>query len=97
MMALFASALKDVSTDALAVETINSSSTISTISYAAEEIGKIVSLSIFLSLISKGYWSNFGIKGAIMSSETFLQGVAIIISVSALIVHFLFKESDYQK
>lgn len=92
MLSLFASALKDVSTDALAIETIENSSTISTISFASEQIGKTIALSLFLALISKGYWADYGINHAIISASTFMHIVAGFIFLSALGIHILYKE-----
>jgi hypothetical protein len=64
---------------------------------AAEQIGKTIALSLFLALISKEYWSNFGINHAIISAKTFLQGVAIFIVAAAVLIHFLFDESALKK
>jgi hypothetical protein len=91
MLSMVASAMKDVSTDALTLEHIESATTAFNLEFSAIQFGKLIGLSVFMALISKGYWSSFGIHHAIITAKTFMRAISALIIVLTLIIHFQFQ------
>jgi hypothetical protein len=65
-LCILATAFKDVSADALAVEQIHHTATISLAQFSGEELGRATTLSLFLALISNDYWAQYGRTERIM-------------------------------
>ena len=91
------SAFCDVATDALAIEMIKDTATLSRITFIGERTGKIVASSIFMSICWKSSLTDYlGFKGAIFAPHVFVKGLCVFTFLTALLIHLLFKEPKYK-
>ena len=88
------SAFCDVATDALAIEIIKNTATLSRITFIGERLGKIIASSVFLAICFKSSFTDYlGFETALFAPHIFVKGLFVFTFLTALFIHLLFKET----
>lgn len=89
-------AIKDVAVDSLAVSTLEPGR-IGLYTFLGDEIGKLVTLPLFLASISPDFGRSYGLEGSFISQRTYIQLTALFGIVFAALIHFNFDEDATTK
>jgi hypothetical protein len=82
-------AIKDIATDGLAVNTLEASF-ISSVTFVGDEIGKLISLPLFLACISNDFFKLYGFNEPILSKKTYIYLTASIGLAIVIFMHLWF-------
>jgi hypothetical protein len=86
-------AMHGISTDGLGIKEIHSPATLGILIEIMLTVGELIGSVVLIKLVSANFARNFGLSQPLMTLQTFIMILSIIIFVMAVVVHFYMPET----